>query len=125
MQEVAGEPRQCYEGALIGYLGKRGSCWQLLVAMGVLHLLQMGYIVIQGPPLSLAAIEEVPQKHVVKLQALGLRHSHLEDIAFPEMGGQILQALSAPAQDHLMSTKLYLLHDVKVVMRGQALQTAH
>ena len=73
----------------------------------------MGHIVVQGPPLSLAAIEEVPQEYIVKLQALGLRHSHLEDIAFPEMGGQILQALSTPAQDDLVSTKLHLSHHIK------------
>ena len=99
-----------------GYLGKGGPRWQLLVAVGLLHLLQMGHIVVQRAPLSLAAIEEVPQEHIVELQALGLRHCHLEDIALPEVGGQILQALSAPAQDHLVSTKLHLLHCSKVVM---------
>lgn len=86
------------------------------MALSLLHLLQMGYIVVQGPPLSLTAIEEVPQEDIIKLQALGLRYSHLEDVALPEVRGQILQALSAPAQDHLVRTKLHLWHHVKVVM---------
>ena len=70
----------------------------------------MGYIVIQGSPLCLAAIEEVPQEDVVELQALSLRHSHLEDVAFPQVRRQVLQTLQAPPQDDLMSTKLNLLH---------------
>ena len=45
--------------------------------MRTLDLLQVRYIVVEGAPLSLAAIEEVPQEDVIKLQALGLSHRHL------------------------------------------------
>lgn len=90
------------------------------MALRLLLLLQVGYIVVEGSPLRLAAVEEVPQEDIIELQALGLSHSHLEDVAFPQMRRQILETLQAPPQNDLMSTKLNLLHWCRGVKHAAA-----
>jgi hypothetical protein len=58
---------------------------QLPGPLCLLHLCQMGHIVVQRAPLGWAAVEEVPQEDIIKLQPLGLGNCHLDDIAVQQV----------------------------------------
>ena len=58
---------------------------QLPGPLCLLHLGQMGHIVIQRAVLCRAAVEEVPQEDIIKLQPLGLGNCHLDDITVQQV----------------------------------------
>jgi len=67
------------------HINKGCACRQLPGPLCLLHLCQMGHIVVQRAPLCWAAIEEVPQEDIIKLQPLGLGNCHLDDIAVQQV----------------------------------------